>query len=772
MSTQKPLLSDVNTIPRKDWGIVDLALQLNLLSSNAKNAFLPFASITQTSFSMAVNSQKNVSAHAIARMANAVANSVWIGFPYTENASQQVNIGTKIPQIAYQVQNGELVLPGSATLFASSGTIGPNGSYTAPNSPGIDTVTAEVVGTSVTQSMNFQVYDPQSLSFSKNMPAVMGMGVTSTLVGNVISPDPSNPSSFTVDPADAGCMLTLAVTDPFGNTVTIQATDQAGKASFQWTPTAVGDYTLILNSPGLPSVSSSIQVIAPVSGSSLAIQNTSISANQSTPVSLSLNPGTASTLPSVLPIYLQVSGSGSLKNVVSSVYTAAAEQPGGAVVGALVGGTTPGTATVTASSPGNVIQSVYTSANVQGLGTIQAIAPSQSGVAGSTVTVSAKLTLANGNPAPSGVTVSFTPITPDGEMGLLSTKCEVNSATATTNAQGVAVAQLPDQYMAGTYSLSVTANGYSSANTSYSMRPGRPVRLDAVVSPSPFVTAGKTVQVVAAAVDAYGNPIPTTTLPVNVTFQGKDGTFKQTATKITGRSSIGNFTAGSTVGSDQVTITSRLFPGQRVTLPIKVLTNPAQILEGKGTWATYGMYAALGAKGMISAMKKEGITHLYLETAVSGAGFYGQLPLDRIVNLAHQAGIAVINWTSPSLQNLQVDEANAQAAMAYQTRMGSSTDGYTGDFEENLSAQAMGSYSKFIRHLIGPNMPYIATIFPPQDQRGTPLGVLAKYVTAFAPMDYWHGLEQNYTFSQIYHYVRIPFISSARRRHTHRLRSL
>lgn len=750
----QPAVSDANQIPSSDWGIVDAALQLHLLSADSQGNFDPNGPVTMKLYQSAVAAEQGVTPTEVAGVANPVANTMWLGFPYWENASQDVNVGTRIQQIAYQVEAGELVLPGLATLTATAGTLGANGSYTAPSQPGYATVTATVNGTNITQSLKFSVYDPVRLQFDSSTPTVLTAGHDVTITGDVMSPSPGNLSSSVVDVADIGRTLTLTVTNSNGTTNTLSAVDKGGQASFSWTPQASGQYKLTLSGSGFGSVSDTVQVTPqPLATATVSLASTNLGYGQSVPVSVHLDPTSNVPLPTYLPINITSSGNGRLNNVATSVYTPAAEQPGGTVVGDLTGGPTPGVTSVTVATPGNSFVSATATANVIPLGSITATVPSTPQPAGSAVPVSAQLTLANGQPAPAGITVYFTPVAPDGEEGLLSTRSEINSAVATTNSAGIATVSLADQYMSGTYHLSVTANGYTGASTTYQIDPGSAVKLDAVVAPSPFIMAGHSASLNVSAVDQYGNIVPGFSMPVKAVFHGEDGRLQVSSTQVDGKGTVGTVTAGNVRGTDKITVTSPAFPGQVMNLPVTVITQPDQLLEGKGTWATYGVYGSMGAQGMINAMKADGITHLYLETAASGAGFYGQLPFDSIVDLAHQNGIAVINWTYAALWNLPADEADAKAALSYKTQLGSMTDGYTGDFEENLNASTMKQYSQFIRSVIGPNEPYVATIYPPQDDFNTPLSTLAPYVTAFAPMDYWHGMEQDYTFGQVYNYV-------------------
>lgn len=754
--TTRPAVTDAGSIPTQSWGVVDAALSLHLLALTPQGAFDANGPVTPALYAAAVAAEQGVTPAQIATVANSVANGLWLGFPYWENASQSLNVGQTIKAIAYQVEAGpqsELVVPGQATLQASAGTLSPSGLYQAPATPGDVTVTAAVPGTSIQATLPLTIYDPEQLGFASNTPMIATAGTALTLGGEVLSPDPSGSSGMVVDAADASRPLTLTITGPDNTVVyTHTASDQSGISNFQWTPSSAGTYTLALSSPGLPTVQNPLNVTATAAASaSLSTGAPSRTYGTTIPITLTLTANPSTPLPAVLPI--QVSASqGTLQNTVDSIDTAQAESPSGVVVGQLEANSV-GSTVITASTPGGAFDAAQSTITVTPMGRIAVHVPSPE-TAGASVPVTATLTLANGAPAPAGISVAVTPTAPDGETGLLSTRSLYNSAYATTNALGQVTVSLADQYMSGTYQLNVAAPGFTEANTQYQINPGPAVRLDAVLAPSPFIMDGKSAAVSVTAVDQYGNPVPSDAIRVQVHFQGRDGHYIGHTTMVHGVTDVGTVDAGRTAGSDTVIIHSPRFPRQMVRLPVRVITNPSQIIAGKGTWATYGVYATLGANKMVQMMKAEGMTHLYLETAASGAGFYGQLPLDRIVDLAHQNGIAVITWSYAALTHLTQDEADAKAALQYRTRLGSQTDGYTGDFEVNLKGTALKSYSQFIRRVIGPDQPYIATVYPPQDNITVPYGSLTPYVNAIAPMDYWHATEADYTFQQVYNYVK------------------
>lgn len=765
--TTPPNVSDASQIPAADNGIVDVALSLGLVPT-VNGAFDPAGSVTASQFQTNLATEQAVTKAEIGAVTAPLAQHLWVGIPwYAPTQSTNLDVGGTV-QLADEISDGELVLPGPVNWSTSCGalttyfnTLG--GQYdqvlTMPGTPSSCTVTGTVPGTSLTASVTIQAYEANALGFASSTPQVTTVGQKLQLGAQVLSPNPTGGSGEVTDLADSGTPLTLTVTSPDGASQTLNATDRSGVATFPWTPTAAGTYTFELASgspaDALPSVSTEIQVTGtPALTASAALANTNLTYPGSTTLNLSLAPSTSASgvaLPSQVPIDVAVSGAGgsvTLTGTVSSVNLTQAEAAGGMSVATVDAGQTPGTATLTITSPDGLFAPVTETVNVFPTGTMTVTVPQSPQPAGATVTVSATLT-----GAPIGTTVTFTPTAPDGETGLLATKSEVNSATAQTDAQGVATASLPDQYMSGTYQLQVDASGYEQVTSHYAITPGPAVAMQAVLAPSPFIRAGQSAEVSVSPVDQYGNPVPGVAVPVHVKLHGQDGTYASTASSVTGQGTVGTVTAGGQAGTMVLTVKTPLFHHETLHLPVQVITNPLQLIQGKGTWLTYGAWAALGTAKIIRDMQAQGMHYVYLETAASCCGFYGQLPLNRFLNAAHDAGIAVITWNYDALTNLKADEASAQSALAYRTRMGSGTDGFTADLEQNLGAQAVGAFSAYVRGLLGPDGLYVATIYPPQDGFATPLTTLAQYVNAVAPMDYWHGLAEEYTYSQVYKYI-------------------
>jgi len=173
---------------------------------------------------------------------------------------------------------------------------------------------------------------------------------------------------------------------------------------------------------------------------------------------------------------------------------------------------------------------------------------------------------------------------------------------------------------------------------------------------------------------------------------------------------------------------------------------PAPALpRGKGMWLHYLRQAAGNDPVRLVAKAKEtGLTHVYLRLGSSKDGFYGQADLDRLLPVAHDAGLAVVGWDFPYLFDAEADARRAAAEIAYTTPGGHRIDAFSADIETahegvNISVPVADTYSRRLRELAGPGYPLIATVPRPRYNRGYPFAEIVRQFDAVAPMVYWLG---------------------------------
>ena len=276
------------------------------------------------------------------------------------------------------------------------------------------------------------------------------------------------------------------------------------------------------------------------------------------------------------------------------------------------------------------------------------------------------------------------------------------------------------------------------------------LQLTATVAPSPFLPAGGSADVMASLRTAGGSAASLG--GVSVTLSGSGGGIRLTQPTRAQRQRgvVAVLKAGAATGRSSVTVTA---PGAAPeTLPVEVYKSPAQLLSGKGAWASFSTYSSLGASLILARSAREGVTHLYLET--TGVRFVGQAQLDSVLQQAHNLGIAVIAWDYAALKQVPAEIRSARTTVSYTAGLGARVDGLAGDFEENLSAGAMATFSAAVRQALGRTRAYVGIIYPPQFGFPTPIATMAHYVDAFAPMDYWLSAARPYSPAQAAAFVQ------------------
>jgi uncharacterized lipoprotein YddW (UPF0748 family) len=179
------------------------------------------------------------------------------------------------------------------------------------------------------------------------------------------------------------------------------------------------------------------------------------------------------------------------------------------------------------------------------------------------------------------------------------------------------------------------------------------------------------------------------------------------------------------------------------------LPNPAtRVVDGRPIWARMagkGMYGTnylvhhSDVNALVEAAKKAGITHIYAEVAITQFGFYGQDSLNRLLPVAHKAGIAVIAWIYTSLNNVGDDARMTELVSNYRTPTGDRADGMLMDIEEVTDSASVYTYGQLARAILGPDVLFVASVFHPFARPGYPYAAIAASFNVIAPMNYWHS---------------------------------
>ncbi len=177
---------------------------------------------------------------------------------------------------------------------------------------------------------------------------------------------------------------------------------------------------------------------------------------------------------------------------------------------------------------------------------------------------------------------------------------------------------------------------------------------------------------------------------------------------------------------------------------------PRSLPYGKGMWIwqpekTEGN----DAQAIVARSVDLGLTHLYVRTGSSWDGFYAGAFLDRILPVAHAAGIRVYGWDFPRLISTTDDVARAAAAVAYRTPGGHHIDGFAADIETadegtHVSTEAATEYGDGLRQAVGPAVPLVAVVPRPSAHTAEisyPYAQVIARFDAVAPMVYWLNRE-------------------------------
>lgn len=167
----------------------------------------------------------------------------------------------------------------------------------------------------------------------------------------------------------------------------------------------------------------------------------------------------------------------------------------------------------------------------------------------------------------------------------------------------------------------------------------------------------------------------------------------------------------------------------------------SSLVAGKGMWLTLGAFATGDPSALARAAQRDGITHLYLEAAISPLGFHGRDAVGRMIEAGHARHLTVIAWVYPYLYDVAADVDLTRQVAAFRSASGQRFDGIAADLETNVTAAGVRTYSQLVRSTVGPNYLLVGVTYPPQSFAGYPFADVARSYNVIAPMDYWHETE-------------------------------
>jgi hypothetical protein len=180
-----------------------------------------------------------------------------------------------------------------------------------------------------------------------------------------------------------------------------------------------------------------------------------------------------------------------------------------------------------------------------------------------------------------------------------------------------------------------------------------------------------------------------------------------------------------------------------------------QAAGGKGMWLTLGTMADSAPDALIRAARRNGISHLYLEAAISPLGFHGKDVVGPVIEAAHRSGISVFAWIFPYLYDLASDVMLTRQVTAFRTGAGVGFDGAAIDLERNVTRSTVRAYSQLVRAYLRPAYLLIGVTYPPQASPDFPFREVARQYNLIAPMDYWH--QTTSAFGSDYDHMRYGY---------------
>jgi hypothetical protein len=161
-------------------------------------------------------------------------------------------------------------------------------------------------------------------------------------------------------------------------------------------------------------------------------------------------------------------------------------------------------------------------------------------------------------------------------------------------------------------------------------------------------------------------------------------------------------------------------------------------------WLTLGTVAGSAPEALARAARDNGMTHLYVESAISPLGFHGKNTVGPLLEDAHRNHLSVIAWVYPYLYDLAADVDLTRQVAAFRTSSGDRFDGIATDLERNVSLSTVRAYSQLVRWYLGPRYLLVGVTYPPQSFPAYPFAEVAHDYNLIAPMDYWHQTRSNY----------------------------
>ena len=169
--------------------------------------------------------------------------------------------------------------------------------------------------------------------------------------------------------------------------------------------------------------------------------------------------------------------------------------------------------------------------------------------------------------------------------------------------------------------------------------------------------------------------------------------------------------------------------------------------SGKGQYL-YRMEKIGTPAEVVARAKATGLRHLVIRASNPEEGFYIRPTLEELLPLAHAAGIKVVAYDGPAMEDIPGDVARAMEVVSFRTAGGDRVDALGADIEKtrakNLYRPRALEYARRLRAAGGPGYPLVAIVMNPNYHMSWyPFAELATAFDIMSPMDYWTGVTKD-----------------------------
>jgi hypothetical protein len=180
------------------------------------------------------------------------------------------------------------------------------------------------------------------------------------------------------------------------------------------------------------------------------------------------------------------------------------------------------------------------------------------------------------------------------------------------------------------------------------------------------------------------------------------------------------------------------------------MSGTEQAVVGKGAWfmifsADWTERDPQRARALVQSAVAADLSHLFVRVADSKAHFYASTALRDLLPAAHEAGLNVLGWIEPILENPAQDAADALAAARFSAG-GERLDGLALTVEEYDTEPVVEPYLRGIRlgsdlqPGLGDGYLLVGSTYPiPSQHPKYAYASLSRWCQVFAPMTYWRA---------------------------------